>query len=80
LQPWGVSPSDTAILASRHNHRQRNCQEEAFEKEADLILGGFSVVPYLSAANVEPGTETDNPSTRVHHLVKHLLALDPNQE
>lgn len=34
----------------------------------------------LEFANAESGTETGNPSTRVHHLVNHLLALDPAQQ
>ena len=34
----------------------------------------------LEFANAEQGTKTDNPSTRVHHLVKHLLSLDPDRQ
>jgi hypothetical protein len=34
----------------------------------------------LEFANVEQGTETENPSTRVHYLIKHLRSLDPNRE
>lgn len=34
----------------------------------------------LEFANAEQGTETDNPSTRVHHLIRHLHELDPDLE
>jgi hypothetical protein len=79
---------NTGIAREQIYQRVSDLLEKTYDKADPSVYA--TLMPHLETAlqnaerleftNAEQGTEIDNPSTRVHHLVKHLRSLEPNRE